>query len=919
MTDRGRGRNNQRGRGGGGRYHKWRETDSKVIILYPPNMNRGTLSNFVEWKKFIYHKAKDATKFMHRLVITDAEPTVYSSMNKNIILECYHVMNEAERQSVLEEGIWDANILDALPEIRVPAERKNLRKVWLDAKMEVYRDLERDKPLLFNLMINSLSLTSLELIKGNLGEEFDIVRSESNVMQLWHAILITHNNGVNLPPVDKNQFRLKFLTEKMHANEALSVFNKRFSEMEQTMSSIDEHFDVNSIDHFITYVNALDNKRYAQFKTDFFNDLSKEEDRRAMIPRTRGELFILINNYVTTNKFTNSNVDRYRSAYAIIDESKSNNETNITNESNSKAVSNYKGKWKNKPKASHQKKPYSGCFTCGGMDHNSFNCSISKEDAKRILQAHIKDNIESKETKKIELFCGSIGKAECESAISLDTMSQVHVFNDKCQHLTNIRKIDDKIILKGIGNQNVPVDSIGDFKGINVYVTSKVNSNILSFGILTDEFPITYDNEDDQFTLTLNDEILKFRKDKDLYKCYEVAAISNENLSKVELERVNLIKDLYAKLAFPSNKIVEKLIKNRSIKGLNVDLSDFKNYLKICDQPIESIRAKTTRVKNAYIPISDQARQQMLQDRCIDLALDIFFVSGYVFMIVVNLAFDLTNIRVLKDRSAAEILDAIKEFINIYSAYNWKVRRIYSDMEKGVMSAEKEILECEKVFIEYVAPGSHVSVAERKIRTIKERSRAMLQNIKHKLPLKLLPWLIKYAVIRLNQCETVHTSGTSPREVLTGEVLDLHKDLPLKFGQIVEIAKPVQDSTMNARTEPAIYIGPANNQAASHFFCNKNGQIVMRSKWIVANNPEQLDWDDFIDIEQLGTENESDAKDLDDFNDYHYMRTHTDQEPLESQDLFEQPTAIDHQQETNITTPNFAMGKYFSESTNKVD
>jgi len=152
----------------------------------------------------------------------------------------------------------------------------------------------------------------------------------------------------------------------------------------------------------------------------------------------------------------------------------------------------------------------------------------------------------------------------------------------------------------------------------------------------------------------------------------------------------------------------------------------------------------------------------------------------------------------------------------------------------------------------------------------------------------------------------VHTSGTSPREVLTGEVLDLHKALPLKFGQIVEIAKPVQDSTMDARTEPAVYLGPANNQAASHFFCNKNGQIVMRSKWIVANNPEQLDWEDFIDIEQLGTENENDAKDLDDFNDDHSMRTYTDQEPLENLDLFKQPSAIDHQHETNITTPNFA-------------
>ena len=244
---------------------------------------------------------------------------------------------------------------------------------------------------------------------------------------------------------------------------------------------------------------------------------------------------------------------------------------------------------------------------------------------------------------------------------------------------------------------------------------------------------INYDNVNDTFAVDIGEEVLQFIRDDDLYKCFQVNAIFQDSLSKNQLNKINIIKDLYNKLAFPSDQVIENIIKNKSINGLEVDIEDFKRYKKMYPKRVEIIRGKSTRISNAYIPMDDDTRAKMFNDRTVDLAVDIFYLHGYKFIIAVNTVFDLTNVRVIKNRSKAEINEALCEFINIYSAYNWRIRKIYCDNEKGVVANEKDMLE-KGILIEYVSPNTHVSVAERKVRTIKERCRTILNSIKYKLP-----------------------------------------------------------------------------------------------------------------------------------------------------------------------------------------
>jgi len=649
----------------------------------------------------------------------------------------------------------------------------------------------------------------------------------------------------------------------MYPNEPLDVFNKRYTAIEGNMARVDRNFEVTSLDNMINYVNGLDNKRYADYKSMFFNDVNKSADRRMYVPETRSKLFIDVSQYVTPNKFMNHNLDKQKSAFKIeeakkVKEDSKDKDDHTKSPSDSSNNSN-KSKFNKKSDAnsynSYQSNSFRGCWTCGSKEHNSRNCTLTKDEANRIIQEYLANNNESKETKQIEMFCGSIGKYDETHSIALDTMSQVHIFNSDCPYLENVTRIKDGIILKGIGNTNIHVNMTGTFKNISVYVSPHINTNILSFSKLKIDNKIQYDSNKDQFIVTLDDDTLIFSEYKDLYKCYDVNIINQvDSLTKRDFDKVEIIKKLYNKLAFPSDKTVENIIKNKSIIGLDVDLNDFKNYKKIYNDRFENIRGKSTKVSNSYIPISNEMRAKMIKDRVVDLALDIFYLHGYVFIIVANLAFDLANVRVLKNRSSAEIHAALTEFINIYKAYKWGIRKIYTDEEKGVL-ANKDILLEVGILLEQVAPGTHVSVAERKIRVIKERCRSIVASIKYPLPLRLVPWLVLFSTVRINQCETIHTMGSSPRKMFTNDDVHYELDIPLEFAEVVEVVNPVQDNTLKPRSEIAYYLCPVNNSSKDHFFMTKSGQVVIRSKWIAISNTKDLDIeitsDDWIDIDVL--------------------------------------------------------------------
>jgi hypothetical protein len=193
-----RGGRGGRGRGNRGKFRGNPGTLDKNVVLYPPNQVKGTLSNFFEWKECVYNKSKDITKHLHKLLVTDLEPTVMSIVNKGIVTECYRGMSKEDQELVATTKALSAEDIAMIPALDNDDDKRVLRKLWLDTKVRILQDIDHDKPLLFNLIMNTLSLTSKELVKGSLGQYYDLTRADSNVNNLWNAVLVTHNNGYDL-------------------------------------------------------------------------------------------------------------------------------------------------------------------------------------------------------------------------------------------------------------------------------------------------------------------------------------------------------------------------------------------------------------------------------------------------------------------------------------------------------------------------------------------------------------------------------------------------------------------------------------------------------------------------------------------------------------------------------------------------
>jgi hypothetical protein len=130
----------------------------------------------------------------------------------------------------------------------------------------------------------------------------------------------------------------------------------------------------------------------------------------------------------------------------------------------------------------------------------------------------------------------------------------------------------------------------------------------------------------------------------------------------------------------------------------------------------------------------------------------------------------------------------------------------------------------------------HVPEAERRIRVVKERTRA----IRYGLPFDRMPRLmtinmVLYAARMLNYFPV--KGGISdtlcPRTLVQGLPLDHKNDFRLAFGDYCQVHE--HDTPRNsqaARTQGAICLGPANNAQGGFYFMRlRSGEKITRYSW----------------------------------------------------------------------------------------
>ena len=127
--------------------------------------------------------------------------------------------------------------------------------------------------------------------------------------------------------------------------------------------------------------------------------------------------------------------------------------------------------------------------------------------------------------------------------------------------------------------------------------------------------------------------------------------------------------------------------------------------------------------------------------------------------------------------------------------------------------------------------GIAVPVVERKIRTVKERVRAVINTLPYDLTEKLEEWAVKAAIYSVNLVPTKNAAGyESPREKLHGQYIDAASDLRHAFGDYVHVHEEVIDNTMRARTQAAIALRPTGALDGSWWFWLLRTNRVVRRR-----------------------------------------------------------------------------------------
>jgi hypothetical protein len=190
--------------------------------------------------------------------------------------------------------------------------------------------------------------------------------------------------------------------------------------------------------------------------------------------------------------------------------------------------------------------------------------------------------------------------------------------------------------------------------------------------------------------------------------------------------------------------------------------------------------------------------------------MDLAFVQHQPILVTVDeassciLAYDLKG-----SKGQHHLIVAETKLIAAYRSFGHLIRTILTDSESALLSTAV-FLNSNGIQLLHALPGRHCSMAERAIRSVKDRARAALSMLSYNLPSSCHIALFLDAASCCNLLPTVATGGSSPRELFTGVKLNASLHLRAAFGEYVLVKTPWTSSKPPdhlPRAEGALVVG----------------------------------------------------------------------------------------------------------------
>ena len=274
--------------------------------------------------------------------------------------------------------------------------------------------------------------------------------------------------------------------------------------------------------------------------------------------------------------------------------------------------------------------------------------------------------------------------------------------------------------------------------------------------------------------------------------------------TKADVANADIARDMMEKLGAQD---LMRMLRQGDITNAKIVAKDVERAQVIYGRSIPSIQGKSTRQPAGKAPAleaSPSTRQDLV------FYSDIFQADGVNLLLTVCKPIDLYMIYALRGMKEENIAEGFGQQVLLAKDYGFTPTAIHVDPARALVAMGRTVHE---VPVTVVGPGTHVRIAERAIRLVKERMRCIITTLPYSLPRVFIPWCAAYVVNRLNCVPHKDGIAKSARETIRGFKLNAKVDLCLSFGQYVHVFnnRVRSSSVSQSRTTGCIALISAGN------------------------------------------------------------------------------------------------------------
>jgi hypothetical protein len=305
--------------------------------------------------------------------------------------------------------------------------------------------------------------------------------------------------------------------------------------------------------------------------------------------------------------------------------------------------------------------------------------------------------------------------------------------------------------------------------------------------------------------------------------------------SKEELIRAERARDAIRMLGFPSDGGLYYNITHGVFIDNPITQRDLEIAADIYGRDVASLMGKATippAIRDSMVIVNQSF------DKKLDMFTDIMFVEELPFMVSVLKPIGLILVTNLTKSKKTEYMESIlTDQVNIIKSRGFSINRISVDPAREL--AGLSFFGIDKIPVITVGPNTHVHIAERYIRTIKDRCRAVIHSVPWHVPRNFIKYIVSFVVIRLNNMAKASIGPVSPFEKFIGRKINFLKEIRVGFGDYVHIKTKSKSNSMEERTRGCIALMPLNTLSGTHlFFSLDKGTIIRADSWVALPTPD---------------------------------------------------------------------------------